>query len=347
MPSEGLVTGMPRPRKESAASAMMAPAICVVATTISGERILGRMWRQTMPKLLPPERPPGAHIVLGRLDLGRGARRAGEIGPFGKADDDDQQRHGVAAQGIAAEAGAEQSERDDRHHQGRERELDVGGAGDEAVACRPLIAGEQTERNADRSLDGDGEHADGERDARAVEDGAQEIAALRVGAEQKARIAALAPPGRKLGIEHVEAREIERIVRRDERREQRGKRDHRRAGSRRCTAPGCSTAKSSTRRAAYRSASARSSRALEADAGIEHEAHDVDQRVDDDEEKADGDEIGGDQRDVGAGHRFEKEKAHAGPLEHRLGEQRVGDAACRSAGRRPRRAESARCGAHG
>ena len=89
----------------------------------------------------------------------------------------------------------------------------------------PLVAGEQPERNADGSLDGDGEHADGERDARAIEDRAQEIAPLRVGAEQEARIAPLAPPGRKLGIEHVEAREIERIVRGDEGRQHRGKRD--------------------------------------------------------------------------------------------------------------------------
>ena len=48
MPREGCVTGRPSPRKDSAASAMMAPATWVVATTISGERILGRICRRTM-----------------------------------------------------------------------------------------------------------------------------------------------------------------------------------------------------------------------------------------------------------------------------------------------------------
>ena len=44
----------------------------------------------------------------------------------------------------------------------------------------------------------------------------------------------------------------------------------------------------------------------------------------DDEQKPDRDEIGGDQRHVGARHRLEKQKAHARPLEHGLGEQRIG-----------------------
>ena len=48
---------------------------------------------------------------------------------------------------------------------------------------------------------------------------------MRVGAEQEARIAPFAPPGRKLGIEHIEARKIERIIRGDEGRQRRGKRD--------------------------------------------------------------------------------------------------------------------------
>ena len=56
------------------------------------------------------------------------------------------------------------------------------------------------------------------RDARAVKDGAQEVAALRVGAEQEARVAAIEPERRQVGIEHVEAREVEGVLRRDQRR---------------------------------------------------------------------------------------------------------------------------------
>jgi hypothetical protein len=64
-------------------------------------------------------------------------------------------------------------------------------------------------------LDGDGEHAHRQGDARAVEDGAQEIAALRVGAEEEARVAAGKPSRRQVGVEHVKAREVERVLRRD------------------------------------------------------------------------------------------------------------------------------------
>ena len=60
-------------------------------------------------------------------------------------------------------------------------------------APAPDIAGEKAEGHADRSLDDDGEHADDERDARAVENGAEQIPALRVGAEQEARVAAGEP----------------------------------------------------------------------------------------------------------------------------------------------------------
>jgi hypothetical protein len=49
-----LLTGRPSPRKDSAASAMMAPATWVVATTISGERILGRMCRRRIVPSLAP-----------------------------------------------------------------------------------------------------------------------------------------------------------------------------------------------------------------------------------------------------------------------------------------------------
>src|SRR5581483_8200002 len=52
------------------------------------------------------ERTGRSYMVLGGFDLSRSARGPREIRPFGKADDDDEKRHGVAAQGIAAEPGA-------------------------------------------------------------------------------------------------------------------------------------------------------------------------------------------------------------------------------------------------
>ena len=70
---------------------------------------------------------------------------------------------------------------------------------------------------------------------------------------------------------------------------------------------------------------ARSWRRLQADTRIEEKTDEIDDGVGDDEEQAHQHEIGGDKRDVGAGHRLKKEEAHPRPLEHRLGQQCVGD----------------------
>jgi hypothetical protein len=137
-----------------------------------------------------------AHILLGGLDLGRRAGGAGEIGPLGETDHHHEQRHGVTAQALATQRCPKQGESDDRHHQGRERELNVGCPAYDAVQPAADTACEQTQRHADGGLDGDGEDANYDRDAGAAEDGAQEIAALRVGAEQETRIAPLHPTRR-------------------------------------------------------------------------------------------------------------------------------------------------------
>src|SRR5690606_14391818 len=47
-PHDGLGGCRPRPKKDRLASAMMAVAIVIVACTISGGMMLGRMWRRTM-----------------------------------------------------------------------------------------------------------------------------------------------------------------------------------------------------------------------------------------------------------------------------------------------------------
>ena len=47
-PSEGSVIGRPRPRKDRVASSAIAAATCTVATTISGGRQLGSIWRNTI-----------------------------------------------------------------------------------------------------------------------------------------------------------------------------------------------------------------------------------------------------------------------------------------------------------
>ena len=73
---------------------MMAPATCVVATTINGDKKSGENVPPHDAEAAGAQRPPGPDIVLGRFNLGRGPCRAGEIWPFGHADDEDEQRHG-------------------------------------------------------------------------------------------------------------------------------------------------------------------------------------------------------------------------------------------------------------
>ena len=86
-----------------------------------------------------------------------------------------------------------------------------------AVHPPPGIATNKPQRDADRRLNHHSENADRQGDARAVKDGAQEVAALRVGAEEKARVAAFGPERWQVGVEHIEARQVEGVLRRDHR----------------------------------------------------------------------------------------------------------------------------------
>ena len=205
----------------------MAPATWVVATTIKRREDVGQDVPANDGGIAGTQGLCGADVVLGGFDQGRGAGGAGEIGPFGKADDQHQQRHGEAPQCFAAKAGAHQRQRDDGEDQRRERELNVGDPGDQPIHPPPDIAADKPKGDADRGLDRHREHPDGQGDARAVKDGAQEIAALRVGAEEEARVAAIDKERRKVCVEHVEARKIEGVLRGDERGCECGERDQR------------------------------------------------------------------------------------------------------------------------
>ena len=66
MPSEGSVGGRPRPRNDSVASSAIELAICTVATTISGGRQFGRMWRKTTRARRQRRRQRGLDILLAR-----------------------------------------------------------------------------------------------------------------------------------------------------------------------------------------------------------------------------------------------------------------------------------------
>src|SRR6476620_1979274 len=163
-------------------------------------------------------------MVLSRLDQSGSSGGAGEIGPFSDADYQHQERHSEAPKGLAAETCADQRQRDNGEDEGRERELHVGDPGNEAVHPNSDVPPNETKGHANRGLDAHGEHADGQRNARAVKDGAEEVPALRIGTEQKAWVAAGEPERRHIGVEHVVAYEVKGVLRGDERRRECGER---------------------------------------------------------------------------------------------------------------------------
>ncbi len=103
----------------------------------------------------------------------------------------------------------------------REGELDIGDTHDQAVDAAAEIARDQAEQNAERAGEHHAEHADRDRDAQAVENGRQHVAALLVGAEQVRTLTIGAPERRDARIHQLQLRRIERVLHRDEWGEQR------------------------------------------------------------------------------------------------------------------------------
>ena len=125
--------------------------------------------------------------------------------------DDDGDDHRV-------QPGAEHGDQQDREEHRRERHPDVDDARDDLVEPAAIVAGEQAEDRADEAGGGRGDEGDGQRDAAAVDEAREHVAAEAVGAEQVAGLRA-GEPGRRQRAEHQVLRQ--RIVRRDQRREER------------------------------------------------------------------------------------------------------------------------------
>ena len=114
------------------------------------------------------------------------------------------------------QAGAHHRHQADGEDQVGEAEQDIDDARDHAVDPAAEIAGGKPGEDADRRRDADHGGADEDRDARAVDDARQDVAAERVAAEQVAPFAALDPCRRLQAPEQVG---LVGIVRRDQRRE--------------------------------------------------------------------------------------------------------------------------------
>jgi hypothetical protein len=100
--------------------------------------------------------------------------------------------HGVEA---VAEHRFDDAVDQQRNQDGRKRKLHIGNPHDQAVDGAAEIAGDQSERDAERSRERDAENADNQRNAQAVDNGGKNIAALFVRAEQE-RVLAIRGPQR-------------------------------------------------------------------------------------------------------------------------------------------------------
>ena len=120
-----------------------------------------------------------------------------------------------SAESISASriAGNDNLQIDDAHDEGFDPPAEIGRA--------------RAERGAEDERHSSGRDADLDRDAQAVKDRREKIAALRVGAED-VHVAARPDKTRRAARVHQhETREIVRILRRDQRRQQRDERNHR------------------------------------------------------------------------------------------------------------------------
>ncbi len=224
-PSDGSVIGRPMPRKDSVAS--------------SGDRVRDLhgddddQRRQAVRQQVAEDDVAVAQgqaarrldIFLAPLDQRRAAHGARVIGPL----------HRHQGEDDLARARAQHREQDERHQDGREAELDVDDAHDQPVDAAAEIGRRQADRGADQHGDHGAHHADAERDAQAVEDAREHVAALVVGAEPERVARHRLAARRHAAVHDVELVKVVGVLRRDQRRRQRGDDDQdeqRQAGQR-------------------------------------------------------------------------------------------------------------------
>ena len=187
VPSDGAVGGTPTPRNDSVASVMMAMARWMVAITSTGPMTLGRMWRRRMVKgPMPIRRAACTYSLLRSTSVEPRTVRA-YCTPARNADREDQDVQRQLVVHVARQQAARHAVDQQRHQDGGKRELHVGDAHDDAVDPSARIAADQPERDAQDHGEQHRGKAHQQRDARAIQDGRQDIAALVVGAQHEER----------------------------------------------------------------------------------------------------------------------------------------------------------------
>ena len=181
---------------------MTAAAIASVACTISGGTMFGSTCRERDAPRRIADRARGQHELLG-LDGERLSARQ---------PDEHRRRRDADRDHRVGQARAEERGERDREDQERAGEQRVGHPRDQHVRHAARVAGEQSDRHADRQRDQHRHDAGEQRRARAEDDARQHVAADLVGAEPVRGARRLA--------DRVAARR-ERIVRRDDARRER------------------------------------------------------------------------------------------------------------------------------
>ena len=190
VPSDGAVGGTPTPRNDSVASVMIAVAMWMVAITSTGPmhvrqhvahhdaRAAARRSRAR------PARTPCC------VSTSVEPRTVRAYCTQPATADRERSAPRMAMSSCASPAAATRADAVDqqRDQDRREGELHVGDAHDERVDAAAEVAGEEAERRRRAPATNSTEAMpDAERDARAVHDGRQHVAALVVGAEQVVR----------------------------------------------------------------------------------------------------------------------------------------------------------------
>src|SRR6266481_5084656 len=190
---------------------------------------------------------PGKQIIVAdpdqRAERGHGVGHAGaEEGERGFGDDGEREVDGRDHQDRPHRVRQYVSQHDHRRRKrdqdGGKGQLDVGNAHDQAVDRAAEITCDQPKDDTQRTREQNAEHANGERNAQAIEDRGKHIAALLIGAEQEWALAVSGPDRRDPRIHQLKLRRIERVLHGKQGREYREQKEQHGYGGRNHGEPG-------------------------------------------------------------------------------------------------------------
>ena len=183
-PQVGVSDETERPTKDRIASTMTAMPI----SRLTSANRPGRHWAGSPHQDMEPRKADGARggdVVGLRLRHGFGAHDAAEARPVDDGDRRDDR----------SDAGAEHGDQQDREQHRRKGHPDFDEPRDHAVDPAAIPAGEQPERRARKRCEARRDEGDDQRDARAVDQAREHVAAEIVGAEPMARLGAVESRG--------------------------------------------------------------------------------------------------------------------------------------------------------